>query len=71
MLDLFSQPTGATVYFDEEKVGQTPLRLTTIAPGEYRLRLELDGHLLWSSPVQVVAGGGEKVVAILEKQAAN
>ena len=67
MLTVFSQPSGATVYFNDQKVGQTPLNLTAVVPGEHRIRLELDDDRVWSSAVRVEAGSGEKLLAIFEK----
>jgi hypothetical protein len=68
MVTVFSQPTGATVFLDDQRVGGTPLNLTEVPPGEHRIRLELDGYPAWSSPVIVEAGGAEKLLAILERK---
>jgi hypothetical protein len=65
---VLSQPAGASVYFDDQSVGQTPLNLTAIAPGEHLIRLELANHRAWFSSVAIEAGSGEKVLAILEKR---
>src|SRR5439155_7108984 len=40
-----SDPAGATVYVDGQFTGQTPLRVTTLATGDHRVRLVKDGYL--------------------------
>jgi hypothetical protein len=68
MVSVFSQPAAATVFLDDQRVGETPLNLTELTPGEHRIRLELDGYPTWSSPVIVEAGGAEKLLAILQRK---
>jgi hypothetical protein len=68
VLIVMSQPTGAAVYLNDKQVGRTPLTLPSIAPGAYRVRLELDGYAIWSSPVRIEAGASEKLVAFIEKR---
>jgi hypothetical protein len=65
-LAVASQPTAATVYVDDRPLGQTPLTLSTIEPGVRRIRLELDGHPVWSSSVRVEPGSREKLLAVFE-----
>jgi hypothetical protein len=62
-----SQPTGARIVFDGEAVGETPLVVTEVAPGEHQITLALDaiGYKRWSSSVVVVAGREEKLLAIM------
>ena len=61
-----SQPTAATVYVDDRPLGQTPLTLVSIEPGVRLIRLELEGHPVWSSSVRVGAGSREKLLAVFE-----
>jgi hypothetical protein len=62
-----SQPLGARVSLDGAVVGETPLSVTEVAPGEHRLEVSLDGHAYqpWSSLVVVTAGHEEKLLAIM------
>jgi hypothetical protein len=65
-LAVLSQPAGATIYLNGAQVGRTPLTLTSLEPGVYRLRLELASFSAWSSSVRIEAGSAEKVIAFLE-----
>ena len=62
-----SQPTGARVSFDGETIGETPLIVTDVAPGEHQIGLDLDaqGYKHWSSSVVVAAGQEEKLLAVM------
>jgi hypothetical protein len=68
VLIVLSQPTGATIYLNDEQVGRTPLTFASVTPGAYRVRLELDGYSVWSSSVRIEAGASEKLVAFIEKR---
>ena len=67
-LMVLSQPSGATVYMNDAQVGRTPLTLVAIAPGAYRIRVELDGYAVWSSSVLIEPGASEKLIAFIEKR---
>jgi hypothetical protein len=62
-----SRPLGARVSFDGRVVGETPIRLTEITPGEHRVELALTGdeYRPWASSVVVAAGSEEKLLAVL------
>ncbi|MGH9146096.1 MAG: PEGA domain-containing protein [Vicinamibacterales bacterium] len=62
-----SRPAGATVYFNNKPLGQTPLAVTDLPVGSGTVRLELAGYRSWSSTVQVTAGTRERVAASLER----
>ena len=62
-----SRPAGATVYFNNKPLGQTPLAVTDLPVGSGTVRLELAGYRSWSSTVQVTAGARERVAASLER----
>ena len=49
-LEIDSDPDGASVYLNNQYVGDTPLLLENLAAGRYQLRLELSGfypHVAW------------------------
>jgi hypothetical protein len=48
-----SEPDGATVFLNQQSVGQTPLLLTDLKAGSYVLRLERSGYHRWTSSVLV------------------
>ena len=62
-----SQPTGARIVFDGEPMGETPLVITDVTPGEHQVALDLgaSGYRRWSSPIVVTAGREEKLLAIM------
>jgi len=62
-----SQPTGARIVFDGEPVGETPLVVTDVTPGEHQVALDLaaSGYKGWSSSVIVTAGREEKLLAVM------
>jgi len=66
-----SQPVGARVSFDGAIVGETPVVVTDITPGEHQIGLDLDrtGYQPWSSSVVVVAGRVERVLAVMTSNA--
>jgi hypothetical protein len=67
-LVVLSEPSGGTVYVNEQQVGHTPLTLASLVPGAYRVRVELGNHPAWTSPVQIEAGASEKLIAFMEKR---
>jgi Protein kinase domain/PEGA domain len=65
-LVVFSNPPGATVYLDDEPIGQTDpasgrLVKSGVAPGPHRLRLTEDGHVETAREVTVAAAGATQV----------
>jgi serine/threonine protein kinase len=62
-----SRPPGATVFFNDQRMGQTPLAVADLPVGPGSVRLELDGYQSWSSTVQVIAGTRGRVAASLER----
>lgn len=57
VLAVESFPPSATVLLDSEKKGITPLTIDSLSPGEYILRLELEGYAPYEKEVKVTAGG--------------
>ena len=51
-----SDPPGATVLVDGQKLGETPVRLIDLSPGEHTVRLEREGHAPWDSVLHVSTG---------------
>jgi PEGA domain-containing protein/DnaJ-like protein len=62
-----SRPAGACVSFDGRVVGETPITVSDVMPGEHHVELTLDGHGYepWSAPVVVTAGHEEKLLAVM------
>jgi hypothetical protein len=61
VLEIVSQPPGAAVYLDDERLGTTDAEwgrlVATVAAGRHRLRLSFDGHRGVAEEVEVAAGG--------------
>jgi serine/threonine protein kinase len=51
-----SEPPGASVLVDGNKVAETPARLIDLRPGEHQVRLEREGHAPWDSVLHVSTG---------------
>lgn len=66
MLELASRPTGATVYVDDVRVGVTPVTVNDVTPGIRRVRMELPGHMPWTTSVDVEVGAHMRIGASLE-----
>jgi hypothetical protein len=66
-LRVTSRPMGARVSFDDRVVGETPMVVTNVTPGEHRLGLDLDakGYQPWSSSIVVSAGREENLLAVM------
>jgi hypothetical protein len=54
-LDVESVPSGAAVFINQERVGQTPVLLKQIRAGSHVLWLEREGYERWSTSVLVPA----------------
>jgi formylglycine-generating enzyme required for sulfatase activity/predicted Ser/Thr protein kinase len=50
-----SDPAGATVFVDDQKVGVTPLVLETVEGGSHRARFALPGHYEQSATFEIVS----------------
>jgi serine/threonine-protein kinase len=66
-LEVESRPPGAKVYLDGTLIGNTPLSLPAVAPGEHAVRLEYDGYRLWASSIRIVPSERNRVRASLER----
>jgi len=55
-LTVRSTPSGALVIADGMPVGETPVRIDSIAPGKHRLQLQLEGYLGKAATVLVSPG---------------
>ena len=54
---LDSTPSGARVFVDGKQLEQvTPVRVTSLTPGDHQIRLEIDGFAPWESSLHVTPG---------------
>jgi hypothetical protein len=65
-LEVDSRPRGARVMVDGRPVGQTPLKVSAMSPGNHRVLIELTGHRRVTSTVRVTAGEHTRLAVSLE-----
>jgi len=63
-----SDPAGATVFINQQSVGDTPVLLKQLRAGSYVVRLEHEGYQRWSSAATVSAVRQERVKAKLDRE---
>ena len=67
-LTVESRPTGAGVVINGKPSGTTPVTITDLPPGEYRVSIMLDGHRPFATTVRVIAGERARAAARLEQE---
>lgn len=65
-LSVDTHPTGATVFVNNERVGEAPLVLSSLPVGSRAVRVELNGYEPWSRSVRIVANRSTSISAHLE-----
>ena len=66
-IEVDSRPRGAHVVVDGRAVGQTPVKVPAMSPGDHRVLIELVGHRRVTSVVKVVAGEQTRLAVSLEQ----
>jgi hypothetical protein len=56
-LSVSTVPPGATIYWDGERLGQSPLSKRSVTAGEKTLRMEIEGQTVFEETLRL--GGGE------------
>jgi hypothetical protein len=69
-LKVASKPLAALVLLDQDRIGYTPLQ-RLLQPGQYQLRLELDGYHPYLTHLQVSAGQNLSIAAELQHRAST
>jgi hypothetical protein len=64
VVEISSEPTGASVQLDGKDVGTTPLRDLRVAPGRHVLRLVAPEHDAYEKEIDLVADGSLYVPAV-------
>ena len=67
-LNVDSRPGGAAVTINGKPSGNTPLTITDLPPGEYRILMAMPGYRTFSTTVRVVAGERVRAAASLTAQ---
>jgi serine/threonine-protein kinase len=60
-----SEPSGATLFVDDQEIGPTPATVPRLATGSHRVRLVLEGHTEHQGDVELRAGQTRRVVQTL------
>ena len=68
-LAIASEPAGAAVTVDGAAVGETPVALAAVAPGNHRLRLTHEGYYPYESEIEVSAGQSLSLHPLLKADA--
>jgi hypothetical protein len=63
-----SRPVGASVTVNGKPSGNTPLTISDLPPGDYRVTLSLSGYRVFATTVRVVAGERARAAARLTEQ---
>ena len=63
-----SRPNGAAVTVNGKPSGTTPVTISDLPPGEYRVTIALQGYRPFTTTVRVVAGGRARAAARLTEQ---
>jgi chromosome segregation ATPase len=67
-LEIQSDPAGAAVFINREKVGETPLLLSQVRVGSHVISVELQGYQRWTAAARVVADVATRLDVKLEPQ---
>lgn len=65
-IDITSSPSGATFYLGGVNKGTTPINVTDLEAGTYKIMVKKDGYADWMRSVKVTAGKTESYSANLE-----
>ncbi len=66
-----TEPTGATVYFNEKLVGTSPFRIKELPTRSYTVKIIKEGYEAWERDVSVKAGETEEIRAQLDRKGAD
>jgi hypothetical protein len=64
-VEVVANEEGASVFFDGNKVGVTPILMKELVPGEHFLRVEKEGLQPWAGKVTVVSTQRRRVLAAM------
>lgn len=67
-LRIESEPSGATVFLNNEFHGTTPVEIDRLHPGGHLLRLTLHHHRTWQHQVELTEGGNGVTAKLLYRQ---
>ena len=66
ILSISSMPEGALVFVDDRVEGTTPCTIRDIGAGEHTVSVNLTGHHIWSSSIDVEGSRTTRISAILQ-----
>lgn len=66
-VQITSDPPGALIYLDGQKIGETPLERASLRQGKQALRMEKEGYPPHKETISIVAGKKTQVAVALSK----
>jgi len=66
-----TEPTGATVYFNENLVGTSPFKIKELPIRSYKVKIIKEGYEVWEQDVSIKAGEIEEISAQLDLKGPN
>jgi hypothetical protein len=70
-LEIQSDPPGASVFINRERVGETPLQVADLRAGSHVIWVEQAGYERWTASVRIVAGTATRVDVTLQPEPAR
>jgi hypothetical protein len=70
-LEIQSDPPGASVFINRERVGETPLQIADLRAGSHVIWVEREGYERWTAAVRMVAGTVTRVDVTLQPEQAR
>ena len=61
-----TEPTGATVYFNEKSIGTSPFKIKELPIRSYKVKIIKEGYEVWEQDVSIKAGEVEEISAQLD-----
>jgi formylglycine-generating enzyme required for sulfatase activity/uncharacterized RDD family membrane protein YckC len=66
-----TEPTGATVYFNEKLVGTSPFKIKELPLRTYKVKIVKEGYEVWEQDVSIQAGETEEIRAQLDPKGSD
>jgi tRNA A-37 threonylcarbamoyl transferase component Bud32 len=66
-LYITSRPSGATVYLDDTRIGETDIMIHAVPIGSHKIRLELEGHEKVEQIISVKSGHTTRIPQVLAR----
>ncbi len=65
-ISMESKPAEAIVFLDEKEFGKTPITITDLQPGKYKVEVKMDGYEDWGETINIINGKVTSVTTELQ-----